>query len=39
VNDLFSEGMLKHMKMIEEVRHLVKALEKRVEDGEDDKEA
>jgi len=36
---LFSEGMLKHMKMIEEVRHLVKALEKRVEDGEDDKEA
>lgn len=28
---LFSEGMLEHMKMIEEVRRLVKALEKRVE--------
>lgn len=29
---LFNEGMLKHMKLIEEVRRLVNALEKRIED-------
>ena len=32
---LFSEGMLKHMKMIDELRRLVNALEKR---GKDDKQ-